>query len=79
MNRTTSEELQAKRLKENKCIICGKDKGDSEYICEECFVKEMKKDMEAYAKNQERESDGDFEWDEGWRFKDSRGRSVFKR
>jgi ribosomal protein L37E len=67
----------------SECRVCGKKlKHVEEYICDECFDKKMKKDMEAYAKNQERESDGEYERDEqysiDWRFRNSQNRSVFK-
>ena len=80
-NKTKAEKLQTKRLKKNQCIICGKDKGTSEYICDKCFDEQMNEDMESLAKEcqQEEEYERDEQYSQDWRFKDSRGRSVFRR
>ena len=59
-----------------KCLRCKKRLEDGEeYLCDSCFTKAMKEDMKAQAKDYEEAND----WNEDWRFTDSRGRSIFKR
>jgi hypothetical protein len=69
----------AKQISGGKCLACGADlKPDEEFICDKCFTKEMKADVEALRK----EANNDLaeyleDHDESWRFKDNRGRCVF--
>ena len=60
------------------CVICGAKLEDSEdSLCEQCYVDEMKRDCEECARHRAEEAKEQEQWDMGWRFKDSRGRSVF--
>lgn len=62
----------------SKCLKCGAELAEGEeYLCDSCFKKEMQKDVEWHQQHSE-EADDREEWSEDWRFKDSRGRSVFK-
>jgi hypothetical protein len=53
---------------------CSED--TEEYLCDACFTAEMKADIEARKKAEEEEKEP---YSDDWRFRDSRGRSVFKR
>jgi predicted amidophosphoribosyltransferase len=69
--------------KDRTCKLCGKPLNYiEEYLCDECFDKKMKEDMEILAREakEEREAqDEDYEqYDESWRFRDNRDRSVFR-
>ncbi len=60
------------------CVICGAKLEDPEdSLCEKCYVAEMKRDCVESAKRRAEEQEESEEWDMGWRFRDSRGRSVF--
>jgi uncharacterized Zn finger protein (UPF0148 family) len=61
-----------------KCLRCGTElkEEDGEYLCNPCFNAEMKADIEASKKAKEEEEEP---YSDDWRFRDSRGRSVFKR
>ncbi len=64
------------------CVVCEtKELSDSqEWVCDECFNKELKKEQETQTEeDEETEQERIERQDESWRFKDSRGRSVFKR
>ncbi len=58
------------------CLDCGKElKEDEEYLCDKCYKKELEKDRKAVRERKDETND----WSESWRFRDSRGRSVFGR
>ena len=63
------------------CLHCGVQlKEGEEYLCDTCYDKEMKKEIEEMKKLREEEAEAEgADRDESWRFRDSRGRSVFKR
>ena len=64
------------------CKLCHKSLGvHDEYICSNCFNEKMKEDMELLAKEQQQEEEyeRDEQYSQDWRFRDSRGRSVFRR
>jgi len=63
----------------SKCLSCGSELAEGEeYVCDGCFRREMQKDIEWHQQHP-KEVDDREAWGEDWRFKDSRGRSVFKR
>lgn len=60
-----------------KCVVCGKTlKPEDEYVCEECYDKQCQEDMKYLKEMQDEEMEY---YAEDWRFKDIRGRSVFRR
>jgi len=63
------------------CLHCGVELEEGEeYLCDECYDKEMRKEIEEMKKLREEEVEAEgADRDESWRFRDSRGRSVFKR
>jgi hypothetical protein len=60
------------------CLRCGKKlTNQEEYHCDKCYDIIMKEELEVM--KQIRDEEWDELYNENWRFKDSRGRSVFRR
>lgn len=66
---------EADLIAQRKCLKCQIPlKTDEEYLCDKCKDEAMKEDLAA----QKLEED-DTDFSDAWRFKNSRGQSVFKR
>jgi len=62
--------------KDRTCKLCGKPlEHIEEYLCDKCFNEKFKEDMEIMAREAKEEREAE---DEDWRFKNSRGQSVFR-